>query len=77
MDTAGYSCIIRNSGGVIVNPSCGACSGIHMGVCGKDDVIVTTTVRNTDGRMGSDGAKIYLASPKAASRFAIAGRICM
>lgn len=76
MDKLGYSEIIRNSGGIIVNPSCGACSGTHMGVLGKDDIIVSTTVRNTEGRMGSEGAKIYLASPKVACRSAIEGRIC-
>ncbi|MBK5241477.1 aconitase family protein [Clostridium sp.] len=76
MDKLGYSEIIRNSGGIIVNPSCGACSGAHMGVLGKNDIIVSTTVRNTEGRMGSEGAKIYLASPKVACKSAVKGMIC-
>ncbi len=75
MDTLGYSEIIRNSGGIIINPGCGACSGIHQGVVSKKDVLVTTTVRNTKGRMGHDDAKIYLASPQVAALASLLGKI--
>lgn len=75
MDMLGYSKTIRNSGGIIINPGCGACSGIHQGVISKEDVIVTTTPRNTQGRMGDKRGRIYLASPKVAAFSALEGRI--
>lgn len=71
MDEKGLSKIIRDSGGIIINPGCGACSGIHQGVISKDDIIVTTTPRNTSGRMGDKEGKIYLASPKTAASIAL------
>lgn len=73
MDRLGYSEIIRNSGGIIINPGCGACSGLHQGVLSSKDVVVTTTPRNTAGRMGDENAQIYLASPKVAAMAAVAG----
>lgn len=75
MDMLGYSKTIRNSGGIIINPGCGACSGIHQGVISKEDVIVTTTPRNTQGRMGDKHGQIYLASPRVAAFSALEGRI--
>lgn len=75
MDRLGYSQTIRNSGGIIINPGCGACSGIHQGVISKEDIIVTTTPRNTSGRMGDEQGQIYLASPKVAAMFALEGKI--
>jgi len=75
MDRLGYSQTIRNSGGIIINPGCGPCSGIHQGVASKEDVIITTTPRNTPGRMGDEGAEIYLASPKIAAMSALEGKI--
>lgn len=75
MDELGYSRIIRDSGGIIINPGCGACSGIHQGVISGNDTIVTTTPRNTAGRMGDVKGRIYLTSPKAAAKIALEGRI--
>jgi homoaconitase/3-isopropylmalate dehydratase large subunit len=74
MEKRGFTSIIRESGGVIINPGCGACSGIHMGVSSKDDVVITTTPRNTPGRMGDERAQIYLASPRTAALFAVKKR---
>lgn len=71
MEKRGYTSIIRESGGVIINPGCGACSGIHMGVSSKDDVVITTTPRNTPGRMGDERTQIYLASPRTAALYAV------
>lgn len=75
MDKLRYSSIIRNSGGIIINPGCGACAGVHQGVLSGEDILLTTTVRNTPGRMGSENAKIYLVSPKIAAISAIKGKI--
>ena len=71
MEKRGYTSILRESGGVIINPGCGACSGIHMGVISKDDIVITTTPRNTPGRMGDERAQIYLASPRTAALYAV------
>lgn len=75
MDQLGYSRIIRDSGGIIVNPGCGACHGMHQGVLDSGDVIVTTTAKNTPGRMGDKDAKIYIVSPAVAAVSALNGRI--
>lgn len=75
MDDLGYSRIIRDSGGIIINPGCGACSGIHQGVISGKDTIVTTTPRNTAGRMGDDKGRIYLTSPRTAAKIALEGKI--
>lgn len=75
MDSLGISSIIRNSGGIILNPGCGPCSGIHQGVIGSKDVVLTTTPRNSVGRMGSSDGKIYLVSPKIGAISAIKGKI--
>lgn len=75
MDAAGYTATIRAAGGLVTAPGCGSCAGAHNGVAGSDDVVVTTTVRNTAGRMGADSASIYLVSPETAARTALAGRL--
>ena len=75
MDAAGYTATIRAAGGIITPPGCGSCGGAHQGVAGSDDVIATTTVRNTPGRMGADSARIYLVSPETAAHTALAGRL--
>ena len=56
-------------------PSCGACPGGHAGVLGTGEVCITTTSHNYPGRMGSDKASIYLASPATVAASAIEGRI--
>lgn len=75
MEAKGFSEIIRKAGGIIINPGCGACSGTHQGIAGPDDIILTTTVRNTPGRMGDEAAQIYLVSPKVAVLSAVEGKI--
>ena len=75
MDAAGHTAAIRAAGGIVTPPGCGSCGGAHQGVAGADDVIATTTVRNTPGRMGAESARIYLVSPETAAFTALAGRI--
>ncbi|HLN62370.1 MAG TPA: aconitase family protein, partial [Symbiobacteriaceae bacterium] len=58
LDRSGLSAVIRESGGILVNPGCGPCSGAHQGVLAAGDRVVTTTARNTPGRMGDKGAEI-------------------
>jgi 3-isopropylmalate/(R)-2-methylmalate dehydratase large subunit len=71
----GYIDIIVDAGGVVSNPTCGACLGGYMGILGDDEVAVSTTNRNFVGRMGSRSSKVYLANSAVAAASAITGVI--
>ncbi len=71
----GYIDIIVDAGGVVSNPTCGACLGGYMGILGDNEVAISTTNRNFVGRMGSRSSKVYLANSAVAAASAIAGKI--
>ncbi len=71
----GYIDIIVDAGGVVSNPTCGACLGGYMGILGDNEVAVATTNRNFVGRMGSRSSKVYLANSAVAAASAIDGYI--
>lgn len=71
----GYMDAIIDAGGVVSNPTCGACLGGYMGILGDDEVAVSTTNRNFVGRMGSRSSKVYLANSAVAAISAITGYI--
>jgi len=71
----GYMDIIIDAGGVVSNPTCGACLGGYMGILGDGEVAVSTTNRNFVGRMGSRDSKVYLANSAVAAISAITGYI--
>ena len=71
----GYIDIIVDAGGVVSNPTCGACLGGYMGVLGDKEVAISTTNRNFVGRMGSRSSKVYLANSAVAAISAINGYI--
>lgn len=73
MDQRGLTSILRNSGAVIMPPGCGPCPGKHFGVLAPNDVAITTTIRNSLGRIGAKEAEIYLASPLSVALAAIRG----
>lgn len=75
MDKLQISTVMRNGGAVIMPPGCGPCPGNHFGVLCDTDTAITTTVRNSPGRIGAKGAKIYLASPLTVALSAVNGRI--
>jgi 3-isopropylmalate/(R)-2-methylmalate dehydratase large subunit len=75
MDKLGLTSVLRSSGAVIMPPGCGPCPGKHFGVLAPNDVAITTTVRNSPGRIGAKEAEIYLASPLSVAQAAIKGVI--
>lgn len=72
----GYMDIIIDAGGVVSNPTCGACLGGYMGILGDGEVAISTTNRNFVGRMGSRSSKVYLSNSALAAAAAITGYIC-
>lgn len=75
MDEKGISALFRKSGAVLMPPGCGPCPGKHFGVLASGDKAITTTVRNTYGRMGANDAEIFLASPLTVAQAAVKGSI--
>ncbi len=71
----GYMDTIIDAGGVVSNPTCGACLGGYMGILGDNEVAVSTTNRNFVGRMGSRSSKVYLANSAVAAASAVTGYI--
>jgi 3-isopropylmalate/(R)-2-methylmalate dehydratase large subunit len=63
------------AGAMVTASACGACGGIDKGLLGVGEVCVSTSNRNFRGRMGSEDARIYLASARTAAASALAGRV--
>jgi 3-isopropylmalate/(R)-2-methylmalate dehydratase large subunit len=72
---AGYVETLMEAGAVVTNSTCGACYGGHMGVLGDEEVCITASTRNFQGRMGSATALIYMGSPATVAASAIKGVI--
>jgi 3-isopropylmalate/(R)-2-methylmalate dehydratase large subunit len=63
------------AGAVIGNSSCGPCFGAHMGLLGADENCIAAINRNFKGRMGSQKAQVFLASPATVAASALEGKI--
>ncbi len=67
--------ILTEAGAILLPSGCGACAGLGAGVLAEDEVCISSTNRNFQGRMGASSADVYLASPYTVAAAAIAGRI--
>lgn len=72
---AGYVSTLMDAGAVVTNSTCGACYGGHMGLLADDEVCITASTRNFQGRMGSPSASVFMGSPATVAASAVAGVI--
>ena len=75
MAQAGLVNMLIDAGAIVGPPTCGPCSGTHMGMLGEGEVCIATTNRNFVARMGSATSKVYLANPAVVAASALAGQI--
>jgi 3-isopropylmalate/(R)-2-methylmalate dehydratase large subunit len=72
---AGHIRTFLAAGAMIGTPGCGPCMGNHMGVPAQGEVTISSANRNFNGRMGTPGSEVYLASPAVVAASAVLGRI--
>jgi homoaconitate hydratase family protein len=66
--------VFMDSGGNVMNSSCGPCIGM-VGTLGAGETCITNTPRNMKGRMGSSESFVYSGNPMTVAARAIEGEI--
>jgi len=72
---SGHLQTLLEFGAMINSPGCAACPGVHGGIPGDGENVLSTQNRNYKGRMGNPNASVYLGSPLTAGATAIYGVI--
>ncbi len=73
-ESEGLMDILREAGAEVFPTACGACAGYGGSI--PDGVnVISTTARNFKGRMGSETAQVFLASPYTVAASAVRGSI--
>ena len=67
--------ILTEAEALVCHPTCGPCSGLHMGILAAGERCISTTNRNFKGRMGSSDSEVYLANSATVAATAIEGKI--
>lgn len=67
---------IIEAGGTLLPTGCGACAALGAGILAEDEVCISSTNRNFQGRMGANSASVYLGSPYTVAASAVMGRVC-
>jgi 3-isopropylmalate/(R)-2-methylmalate dehydratase large subunit len=65
--------ILEDAGAQFLGNACGICAGYGDDRLLKDQVCLSSTARNFQGRMGATSSKVYLASPYTVAASAVAG----
>ena len=71
----GTLAILTEAGAILLPSGCGACAGYGAGILADDEVCISSTARNFQGRMGSGSSMVYLGSPYTVAASAVAGHI--
>ena len=71
----GTVAILSQAGATFITSGCGPCVGTHQGIPGDGEVVISSTNRNFQGRMGNRNASIYLGSPAVVAASALRGEI--
>ena len=67
--------IFAEAGALVAHSTCGPCSGTQLGLIGDDEVCVSTTNRNFQGRMGSPKSFVYLSNSATVAAAVVEGCI--
>lgn len=67
--------ILKAAGARILPTGCGACIGLGEAALGPEQVGISSSARNFQGRMGAVSSRTYLASPYTVAASALTGRI--
>jgi 3-isopropylmalate/(R)-2-methylmalate dehydratase large subunit len=67
--------VLGEAGATWLPTGCGACAALGAGILAEDEVCISSTNRNFQGRMGAPSSRVYLGSPYTVAAAAVAGHI--